>query len=586
MQIDYTSRDFNSLKADLISLISNRTNTNWNPTDYNDLGNVLVEAFAYMGDIMSHYLDRTANESTIDTAIQRSTLLSLAAMYDYIPSGPTPASVQVSFTNISNNTISLPIGTQVMAPLSYGAYAQVYFETTQAAIGIVPNQTITLPASEGKTVNTDRPDQIDPTYNVPLPANLGSSNGLPNQSFTIIDSGVINASINVYVGQGVAFSSWTYADNLLEWGSLDKVFTVQTNVDGTISIVFGDNVHGAIPPSGQLISCLYRISTGAAGNVNSLAISEMTFVPGNLDPQVTTYFTVSNSLPASGGADADDQTMLKQNIKAAVSSLGRAVTLQDYSNLALQVPLVGKANSLAGVYSSITTYIQPMNDNSAAPGFPQASIVGVSASGGVVTYATNTAHGFSVGNTLNISGVVNTSGSPTYNLQGITVASVPTSTTFTVSSSATGTYSYGGLAISLTPTLSWYSLQSAVQAAMADQILVGTTLTVSPPTYVPIYLTSTVTVQPSYKNADIKAAIYQAMLGSGGLFQYDNNTFGASIPLSLVTTTIQNIPGVLTANITQFCTDGSSSVGSITLAANQIPYLTAASLVSNVSGGI
>jgi len=582
MQIDYTSRDFNSLKNDLIALIGNRTNIAWDPTNYSDLGNVLVEAFAYMGDVMSHYLDRVANETTVDTAIQRSTLLSLAAMYDYIPSGPTPAAVQVTFTNVSSNTVSLPVGTQVMAPLSYGLYNQVYFETTQSATGITSGQSITLAASEGKTVNTDRPDLIDSTYNVPLPSNLGTSNGLPNQSFPIVDPGVINASINVYVGQGVAFSSWNYVDNILEWGPQDHVFTTQTNVDGTLSVVFGNNINGAIPTSGQLISCLYQVSVGAAGNVNSLAITELTFVPGNLDPQVTTYFTVSNALPASGGADPDDETQLKTKIKAAVSSLGRAVTINDFANLALQVPLVGKANAVSSVYSSVTLYIQPQNDNSPAPGFPQAQIVGVSPSGGVVTYATNVAHGFSVGNVLNISGI-----SPiAYNLQGVTVASIPTPTTFTISSAATGTYSYGGVAICLTPTLAWYSLQSAVEAAMANQILVGTSLTVSPPTYVPIYLTSSVVVDPSYKNSDIQLAIYQAMLGTGGMFQYDNNTFGATIPLSSITTTIQNIPGVISVSVTQLCTDGSNTVNTISLAANQIPYLTAANLISNTTGGI
>ena len=163
MQIDYTSRDFAALKADLIALIKERTGTTWNPTDYSDLGNVLVETFAYMGDIMSHYLDRIANETTIDTAIQRKTLLSFAQLYDYVISGPTPATVNVTFTNVSSNTIDIPIGTQVMAPLSFGAYSEVYFETTTAATAIVPGASITLLCQEGKTVNTDKPDLIDST---------------------------------------------------------------------------------------------------------------------------------------------------------------------------------------------------------------------------------------------------------------------------------------------------------------------------------------------------------------------------------------------------------------------------------------
>jgi len=582
MQIDYTSRDFAALKADLIALIKERTGTTWNPTDYSDLGNVLVETFAYMGDIMSHYLDRIANETTIDTAIQRKTLLSFAKLYDYIISGPTPATVNVTFTNVSSNTIDIPIGTQVMAPLSFGTYAEVYFETTSSATAVAPGAQITLPCQEGKTVNTDKPDLIDSTYNLALPANLGSSDGSANQTFYIAETGVVNNSITVYVGQGVAFGSWSYTDNLLEAGPVDRVFTVAPNEDGTVSIVFGDNVNGAIPPSGQLVSASYKISTGAAGNIKSLSITELTFFPGNLDPQVTTYFTVSNSAPATGGADADSATNIKNKIKAAVITRRRAVTLADYGYLANLAEGVGKANASSSVYTNVNLYIQPMNDGLAATGYPQANIIGTSTTGTAVTFATDVDHGFAIGNTINISGVTPVA----YNLQGAVITAVPTTSSFTVASTVTSTYTLGGLAISLTPTSAWTNLSSAVQTYMADKILAGTSLTILPPTYVPIYISSTVVANPAYKNSDIKLAIYQAMLGEGGLFYYDNNVFGDVINLSQVTSTIQSVEGVISATITQLSRDASGSVGSLTLAANEIPYLLASSLVTTVSGGI
>ncbi len=56
MQIDYTSRDYEALRADLIRLINQRTNYNWDAEDPSDFGAVLLDAFAYMGDIMSYYL--------------------------------------------------------------------------------------------------------------------------------------------------------------------------------------------------------------------------------------------------------------------------------------------------------------------------------------------------------------------------------------------------------------------------------------------------------------------------------------------------------------------------------------------------
>ena len=582
MQIDYTSRDFAALKADLVDLIKERTNTTWDPTDYSDLGNVLVETFAYMGDIMSHYLDRIANETTIDTAIQRKTLLAFAKLYDYVISGPTPATVNVTFTNISTSTLDIPTGTQVMAPLSFGEYSEVYFETTTSATAVVPGASITLPCQEGKTVNTDKPDLIDSTFNIALPANLGTSDGRATQSFTIPEAGIVNNSITVYVGQGVAFGNWTYVDNLFESGPGDRVFTTTPNEDGTIDVVFGDNVNGAIPPSGQLISATYKVSVGSAGNIKSLSITELTFFPGNLDPQITSYFTVSNNAPAVGGADGDTTTNIKNKIKAAVSTRRRAVTLEDFSYLANLAEGVGKSSAASSVYTNVNLYIQPLNDGQAATGYPQANIIGISTTGTAVTFATDVDHGFAVGNTVNISGVDPVA----YNLQGAVITSVPSTVTFTVASTVTTAYVVGGLAVSLTPTSAWTNLSFDVASYMSDKILAGTTLSVLPPTYVPIYLSATVTADSAWKNSDVKLAIYQAMLGETGLFYYDNNTFGRTIPLSAITSAIQNLPGVVSATVTQLSKDASGSVGTISLAANEIPYLLSTSLVTTVSGGI
>jgi hypothetical protein len=582
MQIDYTSRDFAALKADLVDLIKERTNTTWDPTDYSDLGNVLVETFAYMGDIMSHYLDRIANETTIDTAIQRKTLLSFAKLYDYVISGPTPATVNVTFTNISNNTLDIPAGTQVMAPLSFGEYSEVYFETTTSATAIVPGASITLLCQEGKTVNTDKPDLIDSTFNIALPANLGTSDGRATQAFTIPETGIVNKSITVYVGQGVAFGNWTYVDNLFESGPNDKVFTTTPNEDGTVDIVFGDNVNGSIPPSGQLISATYKVSVGSAGNIKSLSITELTFFPGNLDPQVTSYFTVSNSAPASGGTDGDTLVNIKNKIKAAVSTRRRAVTLDDFSYLATLAEGVGKASAASSVYTNVNLYVQPLNDGQAAPGYPQANIIGVATTGTAVTFATDVDHGFAVGNTINISGVDPVA----YNLQNVVITAVPSTVTFTVASTLTTAYVAGGLALSLTPTSAWTNLSYDVESYMSDKILAGTTLSVLPPTYVPIYLTATVVADSARRNADVKLGIYQAMLGETGLFYYDNNTFGKTIPLSTITSAIQNVPGVVSATVTQLSKDASGSVGTISLAANEIPYLLSTSLVTTVTGGI
>jgi uncharacterized phage protein gp47/JayE len=109
---------------------------------------------------------------------------------------------------------------------------------------------------------------------------------------------------------------------------------------------------------------------------------------------------------------------------------------------------------------------------------------------------------------------------------------------------------------------------------------------VLPPTYVPVYIDTTVTIQDTYKQSNIKLAIYKALLGADGLFQYKNNTFGGSVPLSSVISTIQSIPGVVSTSITKYNKTDASSAADFTVGANEILYLTSSNLVSTVSGGI
>jgi hypothetical protein len=509
IQIDYTSRDFAALKNDLINLINARTQIDWDASDPSDLGGVLVEAFAYMGDIMSYYLDRVANETSVDTAVQRSTLLNFAELYGYKPSGPTPATVSVTFENISTQAIDIPIGTQVMAPLLFGPYTEVYFETTQAAIQLQPGQDITLTAKEGKTVNTDRPDLINPSNNKPLPSSLGTSNGDTNQEFIVSDVGVVDSSLIVYVGQGAAFAPWTYTDSLSNASPTDLVFTTSQNEDGSLTIIFGDGINGAVPATGQLISALYKTSVGESGNVVSNAISEVTFIPGNIDPEAISYLTATNAAAAFGGADSDDNAQLRNKIKAAIIARRRAVTLDDYKYIALQVPQIGKVNAVGAVYSSITLYIQPQNDGTSTPGIQSGN-----------------------------------------------------------------------------PTTAWTELASKVSLYMQDKIPVGTTITTQPPTYVPLYVSLSVNVNPSYRNNTVKLNIIKAFLDDNQLFSFEQNTFARSIAFSKVISTAAGIEGVESVTVTKLNTDNGASAANISLTASQIPFLLPDNLIITTTGGL
>ena len=73
--LDYMARDYDSLLAAMRGLIPEKL-PEW--TDYAseaDFGNVLLELFSHMGDIISYYQDRIANESFLGTATERRSII-------------------------------------------------------------------------------------------------------------------------------------------------------------------------------------------------------------------------------------------------------------------------------------------------------------------------------------------------------------------------------------------------------------------------------------------------------------------------------------------------------------------------------
>jgi len=101
ISVDYTGRDYYSIREQLIARIQERI-PEWTASDPADFGVALVEAFAYMGDLISYYIDRTANEFSLATATQRNSLLNIAQTYGYIPAGYRSSTVELTFFN--NNT--------------------------------------------------------------------------------------------------------------------------------------------------------------------------------------------------------------------------------------------------------------------------------------------------------------------------------------------------------------------------------------------------------------------------------------------------------------------------------------------------
>ena len=339
-QIDYTSRDYDSIREDLINLIPLYA-PQWTSRDPADFGIILLEMFSYIGDLLNYYIDRAANESFLSTASQRQSILNIANLLGYTPTGSIPATASLTFYNSTGSAIVVPALTQVATTtIVNGVNTQVIFETDSAvtvpaAVGSVSGQQ-TVNATQGQTiVNED----------------VGDSNGTSDQEFILDNSPVINNSISVTVNDTVYIS----VPYLIDAAGTDPVFYSTTDAEDITKIVFGDGVSGRIPPANSEILVTYRVGGGTVGNVNSNTLKNIltNYSPG---------LTVNNATAASGGADAESTDSIRVNAPASLRVQNRAVSLKDYSDLALQVSGVAKAVATSEVYTSINLYIAPFGD--------------------------------------------------------------------------------------------------------------------------------------------------------------------------------------------------------------------------------
>ena len=97
VNIKYTSRDFKSIKEDLVQYAKR-----YYPDSYKDFseagfGSMLFDTVAYVGDVLSYYLDYSVNESFMDTAIEQANVRKHARALGYNYAGIPSVYGTVSF---------------------------------------------------------------------------------------------------------------------------------------------------------------------------------------------------------------------------------------------------------------------------------------------------------------------------------------------------------------------------------------------------------------------------------------------------------------------------------------------------------
>jgi len=352
---DYTSRDYASIQDDLLR----RAQTllpEWTNREPSDFGMVLVDLWAYMGDILHYYVDRAAGESFLGTATQRESVLAIANLLDYVPSGRRAATATITLNaNATSATDTAPIYipkyTRFLATPLVDTASPVVFTTNTAIAftGTAGGASTPLVDLDGVTYATYPKTESITTFLTEgeIFSETYTSTGLSGQQITLRKTGVVTDGMIVTVNEGAGGASvqYTYVPRLLTATSSQRVFSVDISADNYSVLNFGNAINGRIPLVNSTITITYRRSRGAAGNVASQAINriESNTVAGK--PSLDGLVVTPNTLAATGGVDVESINSLKANIPAAFRSQDRAVSLQDYIDIVKRVPGVVKSTA-------------------------------------------------------------------------------------------------------------------------------------------------------------------------------------------------------------------------------------------------
>ena len=135
--INYTSKDFSTIKADLIEYTKSYFPDTYKDFNETSPGMMLIELSSYVGDVLSYYVDYNYKENILSTATEKRNVRRLAEFLGYKTPNKTPSIVKLKVTaEIDANSDGTPDYSDVPAQIPNGLQIQssidseLLFETT------------------------------------------------------------------------------------------------------------------------------------------------------------------------------------------------------------------------------------------------------------------------------------------------------------------------------------------------------------------------------------------------------------------------------------------------------------------------
>lgn len=170
---------------------------------------------------------------------------------------------------------------------------------------------------------------------------IGESNGSADQEFQLPLRGIEPETLQLEVEEESGWKQWRREDDL---ATLDRDAAASRDAAAfeldaaTGTIRFGDGIRGRVPARGRRVRAgLIRSGGGEAGNLPAGTLKTVTAKTlAGVDAGKS--LVVSQPLPLAGGANAESLAEAEKRIPSHLRHRERAVTAEDYRNLAYETP--------------------------------------------------------------------------------------------------------------------------------------------------------------------------------------------------------------------------------------------------------
>ena len=345
-KISTAELDFDAIKSNLKTYLQGQAQF----SDYDFEGSslsVLLDILAYNTHYNALYTNLAVNESFLDSASKRSSIVSRAKEIGYIPYSATGANARINVVVSGTTTTPATLTIPAYQPFQTTVDGTTYnFYNTEAQVAVLDGSTYTF-------------SNVDIKEGTPLTFKYTVAEGV---RYLIPNADVDLSTVTVRVQENASsstFETFVREEELLDLDGESKVFFVKEIDNQLYELEFGNDVVGRGLANGNVVTISYMTTNkDEANGARVFSYQGATLLGGTA--------AVTTVLAATGGSDIEDIESIRYNAPRYYTAQNRAVTTEDYKSVIIKlfneaqtVNVWGGEDNIPAQYGKVFLSIKP-----------------------------------------------------------------------------------------------------------------------------------------------------------------------------------------------------------------------------------